>query len=139
MIVTTAAHLPPAVAIHLTFAIAALVLGPIALTVRKGSRLHRAMGYSWVASMIGAAISSLFLFERSLPNLFGYGPIHILVVVTFFGIGTGIWHIANHRVARHKRTMWLTYLGGCVTAGAFALMPGRLLGNLLWHQALGLV
>jgi len=128
----------PAVAIHLTFALTALLLGPIALTARKGSRLHRATGYTWAAAMLGAAISSLFLLEHSLPNLFGYGPIHILVPVTFFGIGVGIWHIAHRRVARHKRAMWLTYLGGCVTAGVFALLPGRLLGNLLWHQTLGL-
>ena len=117
--------------------ITALVLGPVALTVRKGSRLHRGMGFTWVASMIGAAVSSLFLFEHSLPNLFGYGPIHILVLVTFFGVGSGIWHIAHRRVARHKRAMWFTYLGGCVTAGVFALMPGRFLGNMLWPHLLG--
>ena len=33
--------------------------------------------------------------------------------------------------------MWSLYLGGCVTAGAFALLPGRHLGNLLWRDLLG--
>ncbi|MCD6735187.1 MAG: hypothetical protein LT103_16525 [Burkholderiaceae bacterium] len=35
--------------------------------------------------------------------------------------------------------MWITYLGGCVGAGLFALLPGRYLGQLLWHHALGLI
>lgn len=26
------------------------------------------------------------------------------------------------------------YMGGLVIAGAFTLLPGRLLGNLLWHH-----
>jgi len=30
------------------------------------------------------------------------------------------------------------YIGGCAVAGVFTLIPGRFLGNLLWHQALGL-
>jgi uncharacterized membrane protein len=37
--------LAPIVAIHLACAIPALLLGPVALTARKGSRLHRSVGY----------------------------------------------------------------------------------------------
>ena len=42
-------NLTPAIAIHMTAAIAAVVLGPIALWARKGAtqrpRVHRAFGY----------------------------------------------------------------------------------------------
>jgi uncharacterized membrane protein len=31
------------------------------------------------------------------------------------------------------------FIGGCIVAGVFTLLPGRFLGDLLWHQALGLV
>jgi uncharacterized membrane protein len=31
------------------------------------------------------------------------------------------------------------YLGACVTAGAFTLLPGRYLGQLIWGQWLGLL
>ena len=72
-----------------------------------------------------------------LPNLAGYTPIHILTVVTFVFIGRGLWLIARRRIAQHRLTMWAVYLGSCVTAGAFALMPGRFLGDLLWRQTLG--
>jgi hypothetical protein len=30
-------------------------------------------------------------------------------------------------------------LACCVLAGAFTLLPGRCLGDLLWHHALGLL
>ena len=132
-------HLTTPVAIHVAFAVGALVLGPFALTARKGTRLHRITGYSWVLLMLGAAISSLFLFEYELPNLFGYGPIHLLSLVTFIGIGGGLWTIVHRKVTLHRRIMLRTYLGGCVAAGAFALMPSRVLGQLLWQQTLGWV
>ena len=113
------------------------MLGPFALLARKGSRLHRALGYGWVTLMLGAAASSVFIRDFRLPNLAGYTPIHILTVVTFVFIGRGLWLIARRRIAQHRLTMWAVYLGSCVTAGAFALMPGRFLGDLLWRQTLG--
>ena len=106
-----AAGLAPAVIVHLVLAVAALVLGPFALLARKGSRLHRALGYGWVTLMLGAAASSVFIRDFRLPNLAGYTPIHILTVVTFVFIGRGLWLIARRRIAQHRLTMWAVYLG----------------------------
>lgn len=131
--------LPPAIAIHLVLALGALVLGPIALRARKGTPLHRASGYAWATLMIGAALSSIFIRDFRLPNLGGYTPIHILTVATLVGVGFGIWHVVNRRIAAHKQTMWRVYLFGCVGAGLFALSPTRYLGHMLWHSTLGLV
>ena len=39
----------------------------------------------------------------------------------------------------HRRWMRGSYIGGCMVAGAFALLPGRYLGDLVWHHALWLV
>jgi uncharacterized membrane protein len=133
------ANLSPAVAIHLGFALFALVLGPLALTARKGSQRHRASGYIWVAMMVGAAISSAFIRDFRMPNLAGFTPIHILTVVTLVGVPAGVYHVVRGNIRAHRRTMWMAYLGGCVAAGTFALMPGRFLGQLLWHQTLGIV
>jgi uncharacterized membrane protein len=131
--------LSPVIIVHLTLASAALVLGPLALTARKGSRLHRAAGYAWVTLMIGAALSSVFIRDFQLPNLAGYTPIHLLTVLTFAGVGSALLAIARRRIAAHRRAMWSAYLGGCIGAGLFALLPGRYLGDLLWHHALGWV
>ncbi|EHR72585.1 putative membrane protein [Burkholderiales bacterium JOSHI_001] len=132
-------HLSPAVLIHLVLAVGALVLGPLALRARKGSRLHRASGYTWVTLMLGAALSSVFIRDFRLPNLAGFTPIHILTVVTFVGVISALVAIARRNVQAHKKAMWRAYVGGCIGAGAFALMPGRYLGSLLWHHTLGLV
>lgn len=132
-------QLPPAVQLHLVLALAALVLGPLALRARKGSRLHRASGYAWVALMLGAALTSVFIRDRGLPNLGGYTPIHLLTLLTFAGVGSAIVAIAQGRVSAHRHGMQATYWGGCVAAGAFALLPGRFLGHLVWHQSFGWV
>jgi uncharacterized membrane protein len=132
-------HLSPAVLIHLFLAIGALVLGPLALRARKGSRLHRATGYAWVTLMLGAALSSVFIRDFRLPNLAGYTPIHILTLVTFVGVISAVVAIARRNVQAHRQAMLRAYVGGCIGAGAFALMPGRYLGSLLWHHTLGLV
>jgi uncharacterized membrane protein len=81
----------------------------------------------------------VFIRDFRLPNLAGYTPIHILTVTTLAGLGYGIWHIVNRRVAAHRQAMWKVYLFGCLGAGSFALLPGRYLGDLVWHHALGLV
>jgi len=130
----TLSSLSPAIVIHLFLALAALLLGPVALRARKGSRLHRAAGYAWVTLMLGAALSSVFIRDFELPNLWGYTPIHILTVVTFAGIAGGIFFIVQRRIDRHRQVMWSTYLGGCVGAGVFALLPNRFLGQVVWHH-----
>jgi uncharacterized membrane protein len=131
--------MPLPIVIHLVFAIGALVTGPFALWARKGTPLHRAAGYLWVALMLGAALSSLGIRDFRLSNLAGYTPIHIVTVATLVGITSGIYFIVRRNVRAHRRVMLRTYIGGCIVAGLLAFLPGRLLGELLWHQALGLV
>lgn len=129
----------PTIVVHLVLALAALITGPFALGARKGSRLHRAAGYAWVTLMLGTALSSLFIRDFRLPNLLGYTPIHLLTLATFAGIAGALVAVARGRIAIHRKAMWQTYLGGCVGAGLLALLPNRLLGQLVWHQALGLI
>lgn len=129
----------PLVIVHIAFALSALLLGPFALWARKGSRGHRAAGYAWVTLMLGAAVSSLFLRDFGKPNIAGYTPIHIVTLVTFIGVGGGLWFIIARRdAAMHKRFMQGTYVGSCIVAGLFSLSPERYLGNLLWNEWLGL-
>lgn len=131
-------QLSPAIAIHLSAALAALTLGPIALRLKKGQRGHRAAGYAWITCMLSAAVSAMFIRDFQLPNIAGYTLIHLLVPGTFLGIGIAIYAISHRDVFRHKRAMWITYLAGGVGAGLFALLPDRLLGNWLWHGVLAM-
>ncbi len=136
-------QLTPVIAIHLTTALGALALGPVALWARKGRtqhpRLHRAMGYAWVTLMLMTAVSAIFIRDVSLPNIAGYTPIHLLVPVVFVGLFGAFWYLAKGNIAGHRKTMQRLYFGACVVAGAFTLLPGRLLGKLVLGQWLGLV
>ncbi len=131
--------LPPAVIVHLAFASVALVLGPVALWARKGSLGHRGFGYAWVTAMIGAALSAFFIRSTGTFQWAGFSPIHLLAVVTLVGVSAAIYAIARRNISAHRKGMQRTYFAGCVTAGLFTLLPGRYLGDLLWHHALGLV
>ena len=129
-------QLTPIVAIHMTAALAALATGPVALWARRSRvqhpKLHRAFGYAWVTLMVATAVSALFLRDRELPNLAGYTPVHLLVPITFVSLFGAFWMLARGNVAGHRRVMQNLYFAACVGAGAFTLLPDRLLGRLLW-------
>lgn len=131
--------LAPAIQLHLLLASTALLLGPVVLWRRKGTAGHRRLGYLWVLAMLGAAASSLFIRDFRLPNLAGYTPIHLLTLLSFAGITAAMAAVLSGRIALHRQAMQRVYLGGCVGAGLFALLPGRYLGDLVWHHGLGLV
>ncbi|HET8744983.1 MAG TPA: DUF2306 domain-containing protein [Ramlibacter sp.] len=128
----------PVIVLHMGAALGALATGPVALWARLGSRqrprLHRAFGIAWVALMLVAALSALFIRDRSLPNLAGFTPIHLLVPVTLVSLFVAFRHLARGNIAGHARTMRRLYLHACVVAGAFTLLPQRFLGRLLWPK-----
>jgi uncharacterized membrane protein len=135
-------QLTPIIAVHMTAALLAIATGPVALWARKGReqrpRLHRAFGYAWVTLMLVTAVSALFIRDHSLPNIAGYTPIHILVLVTFVLLYRSFRHLAVGNIVKHRQTMQRLYYTGCVAAGIATLLPQRYLGQLLWGQ-LGLV
>lgn len=133
-------QLTPLIAIHMSAAIAATAIGPVALWARRGRlqrpRLHRAFGYAWVTLMVATAVSALFIRSSNLPNIAGYTPIHLLVPVTLFGLLGAFVALARGQIARHKKIMTGIYIGACLVAGVFTLTPDRYLGQLLWSNFL---
>lgn len=129
-------QLTPLIAVHMTAAIAAVVIGPVALWARRGTqprpRLHRAFGYAWVTFMVVTAGSAIFIRDFSLPNLAGYTPIHLLVPLTFLALFGAFWKLARHDIAGHRFAMQHLYFWACVVAGSFTLLPRRYLGQQLW-------
>jgi uncharacterized membrane protein len=129
-------QLTPLIAVHMTAALGALVTGPVALWARRGRlqrpRLHRAFGYAWVTLMLATALSAIFIRDRSLPNLAGYTPIHLLIPVTLAVLFGAFWKLAHGNVAGHRKLMQNLYFSACIVAGAFTLLPNRYLGRLLW-------
>ena len=82
--------------------------------------------------MVGAALSALFIRDFKLPNLWGYTPIHLLIPLTLGGLVLSFRYLLQGRIDQHRRIMRRLYFGACLTAGLFTLLPGRLLGDLLW-------
>lgn len=133
--------LTPTIAIHMTAALAALALGPLALWARRSAMqrpvVHRAAGYAWVTLMVATAVSALFIRDFRLPNVWGYTPIHLLVPVTLGGLVMAFVFLARRNISGHRKTMQSLYWQACVGAGLFTLLPGRYLGQLVWGQWLG--
>lgn len=131
-------QMTPTITIHMSAAITAVLLGPFALWARLGRttrpRLHRALGYAWVTCMLGAALSGLFIRDFRLPNVWGYTPIHLLIPLTFFSLFRAFVYVHQGNVQGHRKTMQWLYVGACLVAGAFTLLPGRYLGQLLWSH-----
>lgn len=129
----------PLVFFHLVAALATVVLGTVLLSRRKGNLNHRVLGWAWVALMGSTALSSLFISDNRFPNLAGFSPIHLLVLLVAWHLPRGIWQIRRGDVAAHRATMKGLFTGACVVAGLFTLLPGRFLGQLLWKHTLGVI
>jgi uncharacterized membrane protein len=121
---------PPVIQAHVALALAALVLGPPAIFRRSRDIWHRRLGQAWVAAMAGAALTSFFITEAR-----SFGPfslIHLLSVLTLWGLWEGVSHARAGRIALHRRVMLQVYAYGIGVAGVFTLLPGRRMSETLF-------
>ncbi|WP_341894545.1 DUF2306 domain-containing protein [Ferrovibrio terrae] len=117
----------PAVHIHLTATILALLLGIMMLARRKGTLSHRLLGWIWVGLMLTAAISSFWI--TGMRD--GYSPIHGLSVLVLVLVPLAVLAIRRGKVTRHRMAMTGLFFGALVIPGLFTLLPTRLLGRLM--------
>jgi uncharacterized membrane protein len=128
---------PIAIQIHAFAATAAMLLGAVILFRRKGTPLHKLMGRVWVGLMLVVATSAIFINEIRLVGPFS--PIHIFVVMTYYGIWEGIREIRRGNVQAHQASMKSLYLGALLLTGAFTLLPGRRMHAVLFGAESGWV
>ena len=97
----------PLIAVHMTAAITATVIGPFAMWARFGMtkrpKLHRAFGYAWVTMMLATAISAIFINSGLGFNLYGFSPIHLLVPLTFFSLYGAFRYLAQGNIIGHRK------------------------------------
>ena len=126
----------PLIAVHMTAAISATVIGPFAMWARLGMtkrpKLHRAFGYAWVTLMILTAVSAIFIRSGLGFNVYGFSPIHLLIPLTLGSLFFAFRSLSRGNIAAHKKSMISLYIQACLIAGFFTLVPGRFLGDLLW-------
>jgi uncharacterized membrane protein len=120
----------PAIQIHTAAALAALALGTVQVMRPRGSGVHKRMGWLWVALMAVVALSSFGIHEL---RLWGpWSPIHILSVITLVGLWGAVRAVRQGRILDHRRIMMKLFWLALIGAGAFTLVPGRLLHQVVF-------
>jgi uncharacterized membrane protein len=105
---------------HIATLAVALSLAPIMLLRQRGDRLHRWMGYVWLAAMITTALVSF-----AIPPPGKISPIWALSVLTLI-ISWQIWRTArNYDWRKHRIHVRGIVIGGLLIAGFFTFQFGR--------------
>ena len=120
---------PWIIQLHTYCALLSILIGAVQFMRKKGGRSHRLLGRTWVGLMAIVALSSFAIFEIRLLGPFS--PIHLLSLLTLGTLVVAIQAARAGNIQRHKQALASLYGFGLVLAGAFTLVPGRIL-----HQAL---
>ena len=120
----------PPIPLHALVALLAVILGGIQLAMKKGTRLHKALGWIWTGVMALVAITSFFIHEIKLWGQ--YSPIHLLSLWTLFSLGLAIYFARIGKIKRHKQVMVALYGFGLILTGFFTLMPGRVMHQIIF-------
>jgi uncharacterized membrane protein len=115
--------------LHAIIAILAIIIGGIQLTLKKGTSLHKFMGWIWVILMLVVSFTSFFIHKL---NLWGkYSPIHLLSIWVIICVVLGVYFARIGNIKRHKFFMVWTYWLALILTGLFTLYPGRVM-NLIF-------
>ena len=116
------AGLSLAIKLHVLAALAALAVGAILMTVRKGRIFHRTAGWVWVGLVSLVAGSSLFITSL---NHGRFSLLHLVTGWTLIVLPLGVVWATRHDVGRHRRTMMGLFYGGFAINLFIAFIPGR--------------
>ncbi|HEX3536121.1 MAG TPA: DUF2306 domain-containing protein [Stellaceae bacterium] len=116
---------PLAIKVHLVTVLPAFAIGTwLIFGSTKGSTTHRVLGATYLALMTVTAASTFFI--RTI-NPGGFSPVHLFIPLTLFGVFGALWNVRRGNIRGHRSAMLGLYFGGLLIAGAFTLLPGRLL------------
>ena len=124
------------IATHSAAALLALFMGAAIFSGRKGTPLHRRLGWVYVGLMAVVATTAAFIQDI---NPGRYSLIHLLILVTIVGLWWSLRGIRRYRRTRNPRhlrqhivAMISTFFFALVLAGVFTLLPGRIFHRLLF-------
>lgn len=129
MSLTPLLNAPFPIQIH---AFAAIMLIPLTLTIfsiRRGSPLHKKLGWAWIVGMGAVALSSFWVHEIRLIGPFS--PIHLLSILTLATLTFAVIAIRSRNIRAHRLAMHSLIWGALVGAGVFTLLPGRIMYDVL--------
>jgi uncharacterized membrane protein len=105
----------------------------VQIALAKGTKAHRIIGWMWVVLLMTIAFSS-FGIQMIRPGKFSY--IHLLSLYTLIAVPLGVMHARRGRIKSHARTMLFIFFGGLVVAGAFTLIPERIMYRVFFTETL---
>ncbi len=119
---------PLLVQAHAVAALGALAVGVAQFAGPKGRTAHRLLGWLWVGLMTLVAVSAL-----GITGADGrYSWIHLMVPLVATLLPIAVLAARRHRVAKHRNAMLGLFLGALVVTGLFTLLPGRLMGQIVF-------
>lgn len=118
----------PIILAHAAAALVAVALGATIMLARKGTPRHRLMGQAWCGLMAFVALSSFAIVN---VNHGHFSPIHLLSILTLVTIPTAIAARRRGNIRRHAISMSILF-ASLLIAGAFTLLPSRILGQALF-------
>jgi uncharacterized membrane protein len=119
----------PVVQVHVYAAVGALALGAVLMTLRKGVKAHRALGWTWAAVMAVVAGASLFITGINGDH---WSFIHLFTGWTLIALPIAVVAARRHKVHLHRRFMMGLFYGGLVINGFIAFIPGRTMWNVFF-------
>lgn len=126
---------PLLIQVHALCALIALVMGPLAIYRKRRDRLHKTVGYVWVVAMFSVATTALFIPSHDLAVIGPLGPIHLFVVLTYWGLWNGMSSILRGDIVRHRAALRSLYWQGLAIAGMFNFLPGRMVARSVFPNA----
>lgn len=119
--------------VHVAAAILSAIFGATIFLNRKGTGFHKTFGWSFVVLMTITAVSAVFIRRtEGIPNIAGFTPIHLFVVLTALTLPRALLRIRRGDVPGHAASMIGLFIGAILIAGALAFLPGRILNRVFF-------
>jgi uncharacterized membrane protein len=118
---------PLLVQLHAFAALGAMLLGLVQFAAPKGTLPHRRLGWVWVALMAAIALSSFGIMSRG-----HWSWIHLISLATLAMLVQAVRLARRGRIGGHRNVMLGLFLGALLVTGAFTLLPGRIMGAVVF-------
>ena len=116
---------------HVAVALVVLAMGALQLSLKKGDRRHRIMGYAWCALMAFISVSGLLIQLQPGHVTFIHLASSVFSVTNLVCLPLVIWG-ARTGLRRLHRVTALVMFASLLNAGALAFVPFRAIGLLVF-------
>jgi uncharacterized membrane protein len=111
---------------HVVAALFVLAVGPVQILRRRRDRVHRTVGYLWVAAMYYVCLSSFGIVSEG-----HFSWLHGLSAFTIVTVTLGLVSAIRRNIPAHQGNMIGSYIGIAIAFGFAVGVPGRSIPRLL--------